>query len=164
MLTIINATTADIPLIREITFRVWPETYIPILGQQQLEYMLGLFYTPAELTKQMEVSGHNFILCFNYEIPVGFASYSEIEPGIYKLHKLYVLPETQGKGAGQHMVQHILKAIKSAGSSLLRLNVNRYNIKAIAFYNKYGFRHYRDEDIDIGHGYFMNDYVLEIDV
>lgn len=163
MLTITNATITDIPLIREITYRVWPSTYIPIIGREQLDYMLDLFYTPDELKKQMEVSGHNFILCYSDETPVGFASYSELEPGIYKLHKLYVLPETQGMGAGRMMLQHLAKAIKQAGGNLLRLNVNRYNTNAMAFYSKYGFRHSSDEDIDIGGGYFMNDYVLEID-
>jgi len=66
-------------------------------------------------------------------------------------------------GAGRMMLQHLAKAIKQAGGNLLRLNVNRYNTNAMAFYSKYGFRHSSDEDIDIGGGYFMNDYVLEID-
>ena len=42
----------------------------------------------------------------------------------------------------------------------LLLNVNRHN-KAISFYKKYGFDIIAEEDIDIGNGYYMNDYVME---
>jgi ribosomal protein S18 acetylase RimI-like enzyme len=41
------------------------------------------------------------------------------------------------------------------------VNVNRHN-KALHFYEKYGFKIIREEDIDIGEGYFMNDYVMEL--
>jgi ribosomal protein S18 acetylase RimI-like enzyme len=39
------------------------------------------------------------------------------------------------------------------------LNVNRNN-KALGFYQKFGFVILREEDIDIGNGYFMNDYIM----
>jgi ribosomal protein S18 acetylase RimI-like enzyme len=40
------------------------------------------------------------------------------------------------------------------------LNVNRYN-KARFFYEKLGFVIMKEEDIDIGSGYYMIDYVME---
>ena len=51
MLHIRNATTADIPLIRELCLQVWPQTYTPIVGERQVAYMLGLFYSPDQLAK-----------------------------------------------------------------------------------------------------------------
>jgi GNAT superfamily N-acetyltransferase len=164
MLTIKKATITDIPIIRELTYQVWPATYLPIVGKQQLDYMLDLFYSPEELGRQMEMSNHRFILCFDDLEPVAFASYSEIETGIFKLHKLYILPVTQGKGIGRYLIQFILDELKTEKANLLRLNVNRFNKSAIGFYTKLGFRHLKDEDIDIGNGFFMNDHVLEIGV
>ncbi len=163
MLRITNATANDIPVIRALTFSIWPDTYYPIIGEQQVAYMLKLFYTPAALAGQMQ-NGQQYILCYDGDIAVGFGSYSLAEPGVYKLNKLYVLTNQQGKGTGKFMLAHICNTIKAAGATHLRLNVNIYNTGAIAFYEKIGFYRFKEEDIDIGGGYFMNDYVLEIAV
>ncbi|MCF8450512.1 MAG: GNAT family N-acetyltransferase [Taibaiella sp.] len=161
---IITANTSHIPLIRNLTMQVWPQTYIPIVGEAQVDYMLDRFYTPDALLSQMTKLQHSFIIGYSDGVPVAFASYSEIEPAVYKLHKLYIVIAMQGKGIGRAMADHIVASVKKLGGSSLRLNVNIHNHPAMAFYNKYGFRHLLDEDIDIGSGYYMNDHVLQMDV
>lgn len=141
--------------------QVWPPTYMPIIGSGQVAYMIDLFYSHQALEEQMR-DGHNFIVCSGADAPVGFASWSLIEPGVYKLHKLYVLTNWQGAGAGRAMVSYIIAEIKKENARVLRLNVNIHNSPAIRFYKKIGFTHYKDEDIDIGRGYFMNDHVLQL--
>ena len=163
MLLIKNATVADIPLIRDLATQIWPQTYTPIIGVEQVAYMLSLFYSPEHLKEQME-DQHTFLLCYDDQRPVAFAGYSETAPGAFKLHKLYILPDQQGKGVGKFLVQHIVAELKSRGARSLYLNVNRYNSSAKAFYEKAGFKQLKDEDIDIGDGYFMNDHVLEMDI
>jgi ribosomal protein S18 acetylase RimI-like enzyme len=158
-LTIRNATVADIPLIRDLTYMVWPQTYSTILTREQIDYMLELIYSEASLQKQMN-DKHYFIIVYEGNLPVGFASYSETEPQIYKLHKIYVLPNQQGKGTGGFVIDHIITIIKANGAKRLQLNVNRKN-KAKDFYDKLGFATIREENIDIGSGYFMNDYIME---
>ena len=144
--------------------QVWPQTYTPILGNRQVDYMIDLFYAPEELQKQMEQSGHRFIICYHDREPVAFASWSETEPLIYKLHKIYILPGQQGKGIGRYMIGHIVSEIRSKGATALRLNVNRYNYPAKTFYEKTGFKHFKEEDINIGNGYFMNDHVFSLSI
>ena len=157
------ATETDIPVIRSLTQRIWPVTYYPIIGEQQVAYMLDLFYTQQALAAQM-VAGQVFLLCDYAHETVGFASYSLVEPRIYKINKLYVLHEKQGLGLGKLLLQRICSDIKALGATHLRLNVNIYNSGAIAFYERIGFYKYKDEDIDIGGGYFMNDFVFEIGI
>ena len=127
--------------------------------------MLNLFYSPASLRKQMVEEQHQFLIVEqDEEEAIGFASWSPAaEPGVYKLHKLYVLPGQQGKGLGRALLQYIFEAIKPEGATTLRLNVNRYN-KARQFYEKMGFSVVKEEDVAIGNNYFMNDYVMEIAV
>ena len=163
-LTIKSASIQDIQLIRELNMQVWPQTYIPIIGKEQVTYMLDLFYTPRSLEKQMTVQGHRFIICYSGGQPAAFASYSEIEPHIFKLQKIYILPAMQGRGIGKFMLAHIVNDIKSMGATALRLNVNIHNHAAMAFYKRTGFTHFKDEDIDIGNGYFMNDHILSLEV
>jgi diamine N-acetyltransferase len=159
-----DASLADIPVIRGLTMQVWPQTYEPILGTEQVNYMLGRFYSPEALAQQMEEEGHKFIIGFDGERAIAFASYSETGPGIFKLHKLYILPDQQGKGTGRVMLGQVVNDLKARNGTELRLNVNRYNYLAISFYKKAGFTHCKEEDIDIGGGYFMNDHVLRMEI
>jgi ribosomal protein S18 acetylase RimI-like enzyme len=143
--------------------QVWPQTYTPIVGAEQVRYMLNSFYAPESLQKQME-SSHQFIIGYDDELPIAFASWSELSPGIYKLHKLYIVKTQQGRGAGRFMIDYIIGELRELGATELRLNVNRYNYPAMAFYEKTGFAKIAEEDIDIGNGYFMNDYVLSREI
>ncbi len=124
--------------------------------------MLDKFYSPGELKKQMEELTHRFIICYSDGQPVAFASWSEVAPHIFKLHKIYILPGCQGNGIGKCMIKHIVEDTRTMNAKELRLNVNRYNYSAMTFYEKTGFKLLFEEDIDIGNGYFMNDYVLSL--
>jgi diamine N-acetyltransferase len=67
----------------------------------------------------------------------------------------------QGNGLGRWLLNDVIARVKSEGASALLLNVNRYN-KARAFYEKMGFSVLKEDLIDIGSGYFMDDYVMEL--
>jgi ribosomal protein S18 acetylase RimI-like enzyme len=150
----------DIPLIRDLSFRIWPATYSSILSEQQIEYMLNQLYSEKALMQQME-EGQDFVIVYDGVEPIGFASIGKISPLVYKLHKIYILPAEQGKGAGRFVIAELIKAVKRSGGTSLQLNVNRHN-KAKSFYEKIGFTVIKEEDIDIGNGYYMNDYVMEL--
>jgi ribosomal protein S18 acetylase RimI-like enzyme len=72
-----------------------------------------------------------------------------------------VLPETQGTGLGRQFFELVkIKAIEQDQKAIF-LNVNKRNY-AIHFYTKLGFTKVKDEVIDIGEGYVMDDYVMEV--
>ena len=159
MYNIRKATIADIPLVRELTFKVWPQTYAAIISAQQIKFMLEMMYSEASLKKQMN-EGAQFIIVYDESEPVGFASYQEVNPTIFKLYKIYVLLSQQGKGTGRFMMEHIIENILQLGATSLELQVNRHN-KAKRFYENLGFMVSEEADFDIGNGYFMNDYIME---
>lgn len=154
-----RALEKDIPLIRKLSEQIWPQTYATILSADQISYMFGKMYSETSLLQQMKEK-HEFIIVNDGKVPVGFASFSLFQHGVYKLHKIYVMPQNQGRGTGKFIIEEILKAIHRKGGTALQLNVNRNN-KAKSFYENLGFEIIREEDIDIGGGYFMNDYVME---
>jgi ribosomal protein S18 acetylase RimI-like enzyme len=159
VLTIRYASVQDIELIRTLSLQIWPLTYASILTPAQIRYMMKLMYSEEALRNQM-AGGHQFIIVYNVGVPIGFASYSEVEPSVYKLHKIYLLHKQQGRGSGRFVLEQILRDIQPKGATALRLNVNRNNTARL-FYEKLGFRILREEDIDIGGGFFMNDYIME---
>lgn len=156
--TVRDADVHDIELIRTLCAQVWPATYAPILQQEQLDYMMEWMYSPASLQKQLQ-EGCRFLLLYAKDKPVGYASYQEIEQHHYKLHKLYVLPEVQGQGAGRYFLSIIHDRIKVQQGQSIELQVNRQN-KAQYFYRALGYSIREEVDIAVGNGYYMNDYIM----
>ena len=159
------ATLTDIPTIIRLAEATWEPTYRFIISGEQLEYMYRVIYSPAALKRQMQEQQHQFLVAYVAGEPAGFASFSPqpAEAGAegptgFKLHKIYVLPTRQGQGLGQHLIEAVENAARTAGGHFLDLNVNRYN-PAIAFYERRGFVRQREVDVPIG-PYFMNDYIL----
>ena len=160
MFEIKEATIADIPLIRELTFRVWPQTYSSILSKEQIDYMLEMMYSESSLKKQITEDGCRFIIVYENGNPVGFASYSEEEPRRWKLNKIYILQNQQGKGTGKYVINYIIEEIKKQDAIALFLQVNKNNTAKV-FYERLGFAEVDFINLDIGSGYFMNDYIME---
>lgn len=151
----------DIPTIGYLAQQIWPETYGSILTSEQLEYMLDMSYSPDSLNDQITKQHHRFLIAELDEDAVGFASFSPAgDEGVFKLHKIYVHPKTQGLGVGRALLGFVTDQILEEGASTLRLNVNRYN-KARQFYEKQGFHITQEVDIEIGNGFQMNDYIME---
>ena len=159
MLSISKVSQDAIPLIRELTFKVWPQTYRGLLSDEQVDYMLDMMYSETSLRKQI-AEGSQFIIVYDDKVPVGFASYQRLTPDKYKLHKIYVLPSEQGKGIGRFVISYVLEEVKKEGGNSLHLQVNRNN-KAKQFYERLGFNEIEQIKLDIGQGYFMNDYIME---
>lgn len=160
MIYIRSASEEDIPTIRQLAQLTWPEAYRAILSEEQLTYMLDNFYALESLLEQMQ-DGHRFFLALEGSFAIGFASWSVTEKSeTAKLHKLYVLPEMQGKKVGHRLLETVASAASSIGMRILTLNVNRHN-QAKDFYERNGFSIVGEEDIDIGQSYYMNDYVME---
>lgn len=155
-----SASSADIPIIRAIARATWPVAYRAILSHEQLDYMLDLMYSEPALQEQMTAKRHRFLLACVSDAMIGFAGYQHgVGAGRSRLHKLYVLPGSQGSGAGKELLLSVEKAAQLAGDTMLELNVNRFN-PAKDWYARRGFIIERDEVIDIGHGYVMDDHVM----
>lgn len=163
MFNIFRATENDIQTIREIAERTWWPAYSPILSAEQIEYMLRTIYAADSMKQDMAGGGQIFLVLRDEEGAQAFASYGRRldEPGVYKLHKLYVLPEKQDKGYGKALIDEITDRLQQDGIHALDLNVNRMN-PALGFYEKKGFKIIREEDIPIG-PFWMNDYVMRLE-
>jgi GNAT superfamily N-acetyltransferase len=155
-----QATIHDVETILEIAQKTWWATYSPILEKEQISFMLGEIYSVEKISSQLKTNTQTYLILIEDGKPVAFAGYSprEEDPDIYKLHKLYCLPETQGKGYGKILINEVAQKTLEAGKHILDLNVNRYN-KAKNFYEKIGFSIAYEEDTPIG-PYWMNDYVM----
>ena len=162
MISISEAKPSDFPVIREIAQITWPVAYGAIISKAQLDYMLEKFYSDAALNDNFSTKNHRFLLVKENSICLGFASYEHHFLGENKtrLHKIYMLPDSQRKGAGKLLLAEVEKLALENNDTIISLNVNRFN-SALHFYQKLGFEKVGEEDIELDFGYLMEDYNLE---
>lgn len=160
MIRIENATIKDISIIQDIAYKTWPITFAEILSETQIKYMLNWMYSTESLQNQMENNNH-FILAKDDNEYLGFAAFEHHykNTNSTRLHKIYLLPSSQGKGIGKKLISEVENRTKWVNDITLELNVNRFN-QAIDFYKWIGFEIIKQEDIAIGEGFLMEDYVM----
>lgn len=165
MFIIRKATTADIPLINKLAKHVFPLTYKNILSQQQIEYMMEWMYSPTSLRNQMENEGHIYYIAYEECEAAGYVSIRQEEEDLFHLEKIYVIPYYQKYRLGKQLFQQAIKGIKELHPAPCRmeLNVNRQN-PALGFYEHMGMKKVREGDFPIGNGYYMNDYIMGIEI
>lgn len=159
---ILEAGIDDIWIIQSLAERIWEKTYKTIITADQISYMMEMMYSTSSLEKQMNEEGQYYLLAKDGDEYIGYLSYEmnyDEEPFI-KIQKIYVLSSAQGKGIGTLLIDEVLKTAKANKADRIKLNVNRDNNRAINFYKRNGFNIEKEEDNDIGNGFFMTDYVM----
>ena len=165
MLTLRQATVSDRSLIRELAGQVFPNTYKDILAPEQIDYMMEWMYSEENIRKQMEEEGHVYFLAYSDGEAAGYVSVQPEGKDLFHLQKIYVLPRFQGQHCGSFLFRAAVKYIKGIHPAPchMELNVNRHN-QALHFYERMGMVKAREGDFPIGHGYYMNDYIMRIDI
>lgn len=148
----------DIEIIHNLALQIWPASFKHILSKEQIAYMMNMMYSVTALKKDLEDGVEFFV--FNYQgKDIGYTAIQPKDEQSYKLHKIYLSHELHGKGLGKYQLQAMEQIIKNRGATTLYLNVNRSN-DAINFYKRQGYQIIKTEDVYIGNGFFMNDYVM----
>ena len=162
--TLRRATEADIPLIRQLADAIFPATYRGIISDSQIDYMMEWMYGDESLRRQMN-EGHAYFIGEEGGVPFGYVSVERQRPNLFHLQKIYVLPERQGTGLGKLLFDAAIALIKECHPApcALELNVNRHN-SAVGFYERMGMHKDRSGDFDIGGGFYMNDYIMRMEI
>ena len=161
---LIKATEKNIPLIQDLAKRSWENAYADILSQEQMHFMLNTMYSEAEISEHLKNPNYHYYLVFDEVLNLfdGFLGYeNHYENQTTKLHRIYLVPESKGKGLGKKTLEFLNKKVKESGDSRIILNVNKYN-SAQKFYQSQGYKIYDEGVFDIGNGYVMDDFLMEI--
>ena len=160
MTTIVPAQTrANYKIIADLANLIWTEHYTPIIGEQQVAYMLEKFQSASAVEDQVE-KGIMYYLLLYQDTHVGYFSFSKNEESLF-LSKLYVLNSARGNGIGRAALSFIEAQAKELDLKKIKLTVNKFNTNSIKMYEKMGFVNIEAIVQNIGNGYVMDDYVLE---
>ncbi len=149
-------------IINDLAHQIWPHAFRGIISEDQIKYMLDWMYNVQTLEEQIN-TGQLYYVLKEFGQAKGFIG---LEPNFpdaeqLRIHKLYVLPNEQGKGFGRKLLTQAIDVAFDLDLKSLHLNVNRFN-ESVKFYKHVGFSTIGEEDIDIGQGYLMEDYIMEL--
>ena len=161
MLTIRPPLVTDIEPLQILARTVWQATYSTLISQAQIEYMLAERYSAPLIRAQLDDTDQAWRLAEWTGKSIGFA-HARIQGEICKLDKLYIHPDYQRRGAGRALLSDIKTFARARAATRLRLQVNRGNLAAIAAYRHYGFTISEARVFDIGGGFMMDDYVMDM--
>jgi len=162
---IVRAMEEHLPAISELAGVIWRACYPGIITHAQIDYMLARMYSLDVLRDEIRSQSIRYDQLLVDGKPAGFASYGPTsEPGVVKLHKLYLLPEMQGRGLGSRLLQHVEREVRAGTGRRLILSVNKRNTRAITAYQRNGFVIAESVVTDIGGGFVMDDYVMAKDL
>lgn len=160
-----SITINDAPLIRELASQIWSDTYKNILSAEQLDYMFEMMYSIDSIRKQITEAGHHFFIAEIDGVPSGYISIEQKDVKLFNFQKIYALPSLHGKGLGRYLVEEGISYLKKNFETpfTIELFVNREN-KAVGFYKHIGFKEVGTRDHAIGNGFYMNDYIMNLEV
>lgn len=140
---------------------IWQATYPALISQAQIDFMLADRYAPERLRAQLADPAQAWLIARRDGQLAGFAHLS-CNDDAAKLDKLYVAPACQRQGVGRALFDAVAGLARMTFATRLRLQVNRGNAAAIAAYRCWGFVVVEEKVFDIGGGFVMDDYVMEI--
>ena len=151
-------TDAQITTTSRLAREIWTEHYIDIIGADQVDYMIDKFQSEDAITDQIRNKGYLYYLIEESKHAVGYCAIVQEEDTLF-LSKLYVRKSMRSKGIARKTIEFIKTVALEMKLGKITLTVNKNNIGA---YKKLGFVNTGPIVQDIGGGFVMDDYKMEL--
>ena len=153
---------SQLALVEEMAGEIWREHYTPIIGSDQVSYMLDKFQSVPAMKEQMG-QGYEYYVINKENQRVGYLSFVKKADALF-LSKVYVLKSFRRKGIGLAAMHFVERSALERNCSKVSLTVNKNNRNSIRAYKKAGYRNTESIVMDIGEGYVMDDYKFEKEI
>lgn len=154
-------TNDDLATVASLAKEIWTEHYTPIIGSAQVDYMLGNIQSEHAIQHQIDRENFLYYLIETEGTPVGYVGVQLGDKELF-LSKVYVRKSKRGKGLGSEAVWFVTELARRRGAEKISLTVNKNNIVAIRSYERYGFKNIGSTVKNIGGGFVMDDYRMEL--
>ncbi|SNR36729.1 GNAT family N-acetyltransferase [Lutibacter flavus] len=156
--------TNDIEITAQLAHKIWNDHYVPIIGQNQVDYMLAKFQSFNAISNQLE-NGYEYFLISENNKPIGYLGLiSNSESKKMMISKIYINQNERGAGYGKQLIDFTIKLAKEKGMETIWLTVNKNNSNSIKWYQKLNFKIKNEVEMDIGNGFIMDDFVMELQI
>lgn len=153
-------TDTQVREIADLAKVIWNEYFTPIIGKDQVDYMVEKFQSYPALKEQIS-EGYEY-----YQIFSGgeFCGYTGIHPGEDNrlfLSKLYLKKESRGHHLATGAFSFLKEICRERGYSAIWLTCNKHNDNSLGVYRHFGFEIIDTQEADIGGGFIMDDCIME---
>ena len=152
-------TPEEIDCLVELIQEIWPEVFIPIIGKEQVDYMLVHYQGKNIITAEIE-NGVRYFFIEDLDRYIGYFAYS-LEGEHLIISKIYLKKEFRGLGLSSKIFSHFEETARNETKEKLLLHVNRNNKQAVEVYLHQGFKIVKTVDQPLGDRFFLNDYWME---
>ncbi|MGI6496926.1 MAG: GNAT family N-acetyltransferase [Kiritimatiellia bacterium] len=147
--------------VAELARVIWTDHFTPIIGRDQVDYMLDKFQSEKAIAAQIG-DGYEYYAVSRDGRIVGYLAVApDAGAGMLMISKIYVLKSERGHGLGRAMLEFAEDLCRERRFHALYLTVNKNNRSSIAWYARMGFRNAGSLVQDIGGGFWMDDYRME---
>lgn len=155
-------TDASIRAIAALAEEIWREHFTDIIGESQVEYMVEKFQSYPAL-KQQIAEGYEYFQIFSGDAFAGYTGVHEEKDALF-LSKLYIHKDFRGQRLSSRTLHFLISLCKERKLSKIWLTCNKDNKNTLDVYHHMGFATVREQKADIGNGFFMDDYILELKI
>lgn len=142
---------------------IWNEYFINIITQEQIDYMVERFQSVTALRKAIKEEGYTYYMAYDSDQVIGYCGVKVDQDRLF-LSKLYVRKEMRGKKVSSKLLNKAIAFAKEQGCKAIYLTCNKYNTNSLELYAYKGFKTIDSVQTDIGHGFIMDDYILQLDL
>ena len=158
MLTFQKVENNQIKELADLASSIWHEYWVCLLSSEQINYMVENFQSEKAIKNQIENENYSYYFILQNNEKAGYFGISDKGDYLF-LSKLYIKKEFRHKGIGTKAFERIKEL---ADGKPIRLTVNKHNINSINTYKKWGFKRIDAVVTDIGSGFVMDDYIMEV--
>ena len=87
MLEKVKVTSTEIDELVSVIKEVWPEAFVPIIGQAQVDYMLATYQSKQQIEKEVAEGVQYFLLKEQVHSSLPYSSFSDNR---FELHRKYI--------------------------------------------------------------------------
>ncbi|HEY9017144.1 GNAT family N-acetyltransferase [Thiomicrospira sp.] len=151
----------QIQQVADLAKPIWQQHFTPIIGEQQVAYMLEKFQSAKAIQQQIHDGTSYFAAQMNQNLVGYMALVPDPQQAKVMLSKLYVSKDYRTKGIGKSLLNQAECFTQQLGLSGLWLTVNRHNSQTIDWYQRQGFVIVDEQKKAIGDGFVMDDFIMQ---
>ena len=164
-------TDEQVERLAEVASEIWHEYWPAIIGEDQTEYMIEHFQSLEAIRRDMAEHEYEYWFLVATEQDedgaekniVGFTGgHNERETNRFFISKIYLFPEARGHGYARRVIEFYEDLCFARGFEAMYLTVNKHNDLGIRAYEGTGFETIDSVETDIGEGYIMDDYIMQL--
>ncbi|OGK11625.1 MAG: hypothetical protein A2W80_12455 [Candidatus Riflebacteria bacterium GWC2_50_8] len=152
-------TSEQIAATARLANEIWREHYTPIIGAEQVNYMIAKYQSPDAIRSQIDQNELVYYLLYVDRQPAGYFAI-QIRPDEVFLSKLYVSKSLRRHGLAGKAIDFVKNVAADNCLNKISLTINKNNRESLAAYEKLGFKNEKAVVTDIGNGFVMDDYIL----